>query len=99
LLFYAAIGVTWAFHMVWTLWMIPRDQPDLKENGTFLSLVIIYLANLLVLVLLLCAAEEAPLRNTREFAMEWLRHAATWSDVALRWTLNAIFEMRSTWKL
>jgi hypothetical protein len=95
LAFYGAMGVTWTFHMAWTLWMIPRDQPDLKENGTLLSLVIIYLANLLVLVALLCVAEDAPLRNTREFAMEWLRHAATWGDVALRWTSGVIEALRT----
>jgi hypothetical protein len=95
LAFYAVMGVTWTFHMVWTLWMIPRDQPDLKENGTFLSLVVIYLANLLVLVGLLCVAEEAPLRNTREFGMEWLRHAATWSDMALRWAAQMYYEIRA----
>lgn len=83
-LLYAVMGVTWTFHMVWTLWMIPRDQPDLKENGTFLSLVVIYLANVLVLAGLLCMAADSPLENTREFAMEWLRHAATWGDVLLR---------------
>jgi hypothetical protein len=81
---YAVMGLTWTFHMVWTLWMIPRDQPDLKENGTFLSLVVIYLANLLVLVALLCVAEGSPLSNCREFALEWLRHAATWGDMILR---------------
>ena len=84
-LLFAVMGVTWTFHMVWTLWMIPRDQPDLKENGTFLSLVIIYLANLLVLAGLLCVAADSPLQNSREFAMEWLRHAATWGDMLLRW--------------
>lgn len=84
LAFYALMGATWTFHLVWTLWMIPRDQPDLKQNGTFLSLVVIYLANLLVLVALFCMAAEAPLKDTREFAMEWLRHAATWGDVLWR---------------
>ena len=84
LVFYALMGVTWTFHMVWTLWMIPRDQPDLKQNGTFLSLVVIYLANLLVLVALLCMASETPLHDSREFAMEWLRHAATWGDALWR---------------
>jgi len=52
---YFLIGGTWLFHLLWTLWMIPRDQPDLKENGTFFSLVIIYLANVLVLAAILCA--------------------------------------------
>ena len=29
------LGFTWTFHIIWTVWMIPKDQPDLKENGTF----------------------------------------------------------------
>jgi len=93
--FYAAMGVTWTFHMMWTLWMIPRDQPDLKENGTLLSLVIIYLANLLVLVGLLCVAEDSPLQNSREFALEWVRHAVTWSDLVWRWLLDSITEFKA----
>jgi hypothetical protein len=86
LVFYAVMGVTWTFHMVWTLWMIPRDQPDLRENGTFLSLVVIYLANLLVLVFLFCLAAEWPLRDARAFGMEWVRHAATAADAVWRWS-------------
>ena len=92
---YAVVGVTWTFHMVWTLWMIPRDQPDLRENGTFLSLVIIYFANLLVLVALLCGATHEPLETTREFAMEWLRNAATWGDLAWRSMQSLGGEIRS----
>lgn len=53
---YFLIGFSWAFHLLWTLWMIPRDQPDLKENGTFFSLVVIYLANVVVISILLCLA-------------------------------------------
>ena len=93
-LLYLVMGVTWTFHMVWTLWMIPRDQPDLKENGTFLSLVIIYLANLLVLVGLLCLAGHTPLESIREFALEWLRFAATWGDVFVRWVHGMIAHFR-----
>ena len=88
LAFYGAVGVTWTFHMAWTLWMIPRDQPDLRENGTFLSLVIIYLANLALLVGLQCLASESPLRSVRDFGMEWFRHAATGGDFALRQSLE-----------
>jgi len=84
LVFYAAMGVTWTFHMVWTLWMIPRDQPDLRQNGTFLSLCVIFLSNLLVLVALLCLASDTPLQDAREFAFEWIKHFATSADVAWR---------------
>lgn len=84
LVFYGLLGITWTFHMAWTLWMIPRDQPDLRENGTFLSLVLIYLANLMVLIAMQCLATTAPLHSVREFGMEWFRHAATWGDAVLR---------------
>jgi hypothetical protein len=94
-LLYATMGVTWTFHMVWTLWMIPRDQPDLKENGTYLSLVVIFFANILVLVGLFCLAEKSPVQNVRDFGMEWLRHAATWSDILLRWGNRTLLELRA----
>ncbi len=53
---YFLIGATWAFHLLWTLWMIPRDQPDLQENGVVFSLLVIYLANITILSILLCLA-------------------------------------------
>jgi len=48
------LGGTWCFHVVWTLWMIPRDQPDLQEHGTIFSLSIIVLANLMLLSVMAC---------------------------------------------
>lgn len=95
LAFYAVVGSSWTFHMLWTLWMIPRDQPDLRENGTLLSLVIIYLANLLLLVLLLIAAHEAPLQSSRQFGMDWMRNAIITADSALIWLNEAIEQLRS----
>lgn len=92
---YGVVGFTWTFHMVWTLWMIPRDQPDLRENGTFLSLVIIYLANLLVLAGLRCVAADAPMENARDFTMEWVKHAATCADVFLRWGRETVAALRA----
>ncbi|MFD2255955.1 hypothetical protein ACFSSA_04635 [Luteolibacter algae] len=85
LVFYSVIGATWAFHLAWTLWMIPRDQPDLSDNGTFLSLVLIWFGNLLVLVTLLCFSSPAPLESFREFGFSWLGTAATWGDQTLYW--------------
>lgn len=96
---YGLLGITWTFHMVWTLWMIPRDQPDLKENGTYLSLVVIYLANLLVLAGLLCLARGSPWENTRDFALEWIRHAATAGDSLLRWGNDVVASLRAAAKI
>ncbi len=50
---FALLGVTWAFHLSFTCWMIPKGQSDLRQFGTFYSLVIIYLINLLLLCVLL----------------------------------------------
>lgn len=58
-LLYAIIGVTWAFHFTFTCWMIPKNQTDLRDHGTFFSLVVIYLMNLLLLsVMLVLAARQ-----------------------------------------
>ena len=70
---YALIGVTWAFHVSFTLWMIPKGQTDLSYYGTFFSLVIIYLMNLAVLTVLLIIA--SPHVTWRGFGLEWLRNA------------------------
>ena len=70
---YAAIGATWAFHVSFTLWMIPKGQTDLTYFGTFFSLVVIYLMNLLVLTALLIFA--TPHVTARGFAEEWLENA------------------------
>lgn len=88
LVFYGVMGATSMFHLGWTLWMIPRDQPDLKENGIFFSLTLIYLGNLLLLITLLCAANPSPLQNFRAFGQTWITTAVIWSD-----TFFAILKM------
>ena len=57
-LLYAFIGVTWAFHFTFTCWMIPKNQTDLTDQGTFFSLVVIYLMNLLLLSVMLILASR-----------------------------------------
>lgn len=81
---YALIGATWAFHISFTLWMIPKGQTDLTYYGTFFSLVIIYLMNLAVLTILLIAA--SPRTGVVSFGREFLENGgdlAAWvSDLA-----------------
>ncbi len=55
-LLYATIGITWAFHFTFTCWMIPKSQTDLTDHGTFFSLTVIYLMNLLLLSAMLIIA-------------------------------------------
>ena len=47
----AAVGLTWGFHVTFTVYMLSQHQPDVHENGRFFSYVVIYLANLMVVAL------------------------------------------------
>jgi hypothetical protein len=49
----AALGFTLAFHLGYTLWSLHRGQPDLKPDGWCFSLVVIFLANVLVVAAVL----------------------------------------------
>jgi hypothetical protein len=57
-LLYGLIGATWAFHLTFTCWMIPKKQTDLTDHGTFFSLVVIYLMNLALLSVMLVLASS-----------------------------------------
>ena len=58
-LLYGLVGATWSFHFTFTCWMIPKKQTDLTDQGTFFSLVVIYLMNLSLLsVMLVLASAE-----------------------------------------
>ncbi len=67
---YFLIGFSWTFHLAWTIWMIPRDQPDLKENGSFFSLTVIYLANILLLATLLCLSPSGI--TFKSYCYQWI---------------------------
>ena len=68
------IGITWAFHVTFTLWMIGKDQPDLRLNGVFFSCCLIYLVNVFLLAFLLTAA--APDLDAADFLRCWGQYAA-----------------------
>ena len=50
-----AVGFTWAFHMVLTADIARRRQSDFAALGHFLSIVVIYIANVNVLMVILNA--------------------------------------------
>ncbi len=77
---FLAVGVTWAFHFTFTCWMIPKKQTDLLLHGTFFSLVIIYLANLLVLAVLFVVA--CPQVTWTGLGHGFVRNAEDFSDWA-----------------
>lgn len=52
--FYGGFGFWWSFHLFWTCWVIPREQPDMLENGLLFSMLIIIITNIAVLLCVLC---------------------------------------------
>jgi len=76
-LLYALIGGTWAFHLTFTCWMIPKNQSDLSDNGTIFSLVVIYLINLLLLSAMLIIV--SPHITFASFGADILRNIANFS--------------------
>lgn len=85
-LLYALVGVTWAFHLTFTCWMIPKNQTDLSENGTIFSLVVIYLINLLLLSAMLIIA--SPGVTFASFGEDLARNLANFSHAIVALTEN-----------
>ena len=81
---YATIGGTWAFHFTFTCWMIPKKQSDLSDHGTFFSLVVIYLMNLVTLSVMLVIA--SPQITFAEFGSDVLTNVANFA----RWIGSAL---------
>ena len=78
-LLYALVGVTWAFHLTFTCWMIPKNQSDLSDNGIIFSLVVIYLMNLLLLSIMLIIA--SPDITFAHFGAEMMQNIASFAHV------------------
>lgn len=79
---FLALGATWAFHMSFTCWMIPKGQSDLTYHGTFFSLVVIYLVNLALLAVFLILA--APEMSWSSFGEELLANTEDFSSYVWR---------------
>lgn len=80
---YGLVGLTWGFHATFTLSMIPKGQSDLAYGGTFFSLSVIYLMNLLVLSLLLIVA--TPYVSFASFGRELLAQTADFAGHSARY--------------
>ena len=86
-LLYAVIGATWAFHFTFTCWMIPKNQTDLTEQGTFFSLVVIYLMNLVLLSVMLILA--SPQITFASFGADLLMNLGNFSQ----WTAELLHRL------
>ncbi len=74
---FLVLGLTWCFHITFTLWAIPKGQSDLTSHGTFFSLVVIYLMNLALLTAFLLLT--APQVDVAEFLREFVNNGAVFA--------------------
>lgn len=77
---FVLLGATWAFHLSFTIWMIPKGQTDLTYHGTFFSLVVIYIMNVLLLALFLILG--APEVSFASFGNELMENAGEFATTA-----------------
>lgn len=54
----AALGFTWSFHLLLNIFIIQRGQEDLRISGSFFSLVLIFLFNVIIFGLIMCFVSE-----------------------------------------
>lgn len=56
---YGIVGLTWMFHIAYTIWMLQREQSDITVNGRLFSYTVIFLINLLIISCLLITASSS----------------------------------------
>ncbi len=70
-LLYILIGFSWCFHATYTVKTVHAEQGDLKCNGEFFSMMLIFLINAFLLIGLFLAASPAPGLGVGEVMRCW----------------------------
>ena len=84
------IGLTWAFHLTFTLRFIRWRQPDILEHGHFFSYTLIYALNLLAITAALVAVSSWTFREAAaDFALH-LNQIAAALHTLYEWTLTKL---------
>lgn len=91
---YAVFGLTWAFHLTFTLSILAIRQPDIHEHGRLFSYVLIYIINLATATALMNLLTDRPITalGTEMWADTVTVYRATW-DAAQPF----IGQIKATW--
>jgi hypothetical protein len=90
------LGLTMAFHLVFTCLLIVKGQPDLHYGGTFFSLMVIYLINLLIISGLLLAT--SPKVSIQSFASDFVGNSVSFAEfvrAVAGWIADWIGDLRA----
>jgi hypothetical protein len=78
LIWVGLVGLTWSFHITFTLNALLIHQSDIKEYGYLFSYAFIYLMNMAGVALWLLAISSATTNNLLHFLIRDLRWIAAW---------------------
>ena len=73
------IGLSWSFHLTFTLLMLAHHQTDVQEHGRIFSYTFIYLANVIGLCLWVVAVGRPTLENLEQETTTAWKHGANWT--------------------
>ncbi len=69
------IGLTWMFHISFTVFMMRREQSDITQNGKLFSYTVTFLVNLAIISVMLVAISQSA--TLRQFAQAIWENATT----------------------
>jgi len=84
------VGITWGFHVTFTVYMLSQRQPDVVENGRIFSYIIIYLANLFFVALWMivlgaptfkAAAQSLSAETLAAYSAVWAAALTIWTKI------------------
>ncbi len=84
------IGLTWSFHLTFTIRFLAYNQPDIREHGRLFSYALIYALNLLFLGAALVAASSWTFSGALADLLANLRRLAAAAYVFYEWALTRL---------
>ena len=86
----ALIGLTWGFHLTFTVSTLLQRQSDIRECGHIFSYAVIYLFNAIGIALWIVMVSSATLGDMAGFLNTDIRTVITWIIVGIRWVYGEI---------
>jgi hypothetical protein len=82
---YFLVGLTWCFHLTFTIEVLHTEQTDLRQNGEFFSMILIFMVNLALIGALFIVASPTvgwrdvwnDARHIVEAVWHWIATSAT----------------------
>lgn len=78
-LFLSLVGITWAFHLYFTIQMVMTRQPDITQNGHLFSFIIIYNLNLIIIGCWWICMGPSTFSNSFEYLLNESLQCYQWS--------------------